>query len=47
MSDPAKPVPFQDKIAVGMSPEYMVEDQRALIDRLLEREEFADYWALK
>ncbi len=28
VSDPAKPVPFQDKIAIGMSPEYMVEDQR-------------------
>lgn len=27
-SDPAKPVPFLDKIAIGMSPEYMVEDQR-------------------
>jgi hypothetical protein len=28
LSDPAKPVPFHNKIAVGMSPEYMVEDQR-------------------
>jgi len=28
LSDPAKPVPFLDKIAIGMSPEYMVEDQR-------------------
>jgi putative CocE/NonD family hydrolase len=28
VSDPAKPVPFLNKIAVGMSPEYMVEDQR-------------------
>jgi len=27
-SDPAKPVPFSGKIAIGMSPEYMVEDQR-------------------
>jgi putative CocE/NonD family hydrolase len=28
VSDPAKPVPFIDQIAVGMSPEYMVGDQR-------------------
>jgi putative CocE/NonD family hydrolase len=28
VSDPARPVPFSNKIAVGMSPEYMVEDQR-------------------
>jgi putative CocE/NonD family hydrolase len=28
VSDPARPVPFVNKIAVGMSPEYMVEDQR-------------------
>ena len=28
VSDPAKPVPFLNKIAIGMSPEYMVEDQR-------------------
>ena len=28
VSDPARPVPFHNKIAVGMSPEYMVEDQR-------------------
>ena len=27
-SDPAKPVPFTGTIAIGMSPEYMVEDQR-------------------
>ncbi len=27
-SDPAKPVPFMDKIVLGMSPEYMVADQR-------------------
>ena len=27
-SDPAKPAPFLNKIAIGMSPEYMVEDQR-------------------
>jgi len=27
-SDPAKPVPFLEKTAVGMAPEYMVEDQR-------------------
>jgi putative CocE/NonD family hydrolase len=28
VSDPAKPVPYLDKIAIGMSPEYMVADQR-------------------
>jgi hypothetical protein len=28
VSDPARPVPFSNKIAPGMSPEYMVEDQR-------------------
>jgi hypothetical protein len=28
VSDPAKPVPYLNKIAIGMSPEYMVEDQR-------------------
>ena len=28
MSDPAKPVPFIDKIAIGMTREYMIEDQR-------------------
>jgi putative CocE/NonD family hydrolase len=28
VSDPQKPVPFFDKIAFGMAPEYMVEDQR-------------------
>jgi len=28
VSDPAKPVPFQDKIAIGMSAEYMTGDQR-------------------
>jgi putative CocE/NonD family hydrolase len=28
VSDPAKPVPFIDKIAIGMAPEYMVADQR-------------------
>lgn len=27
-SDPARPVPFTDKIAIGMSAEYMVGDQR-------------------
>jgi putative CocE/NonD family hydrolase len=27
-SDPAKPVPYLDKIAIGMSPEYMTADQR-------------------
>jgi putative CocE/NonD family hydrolase len=28
MSDPAKPVPFMDKITIGMAPEYMTADQR-------------------
>jgi putative CocE/NonD family hydrolase len=28
LSDPARPVPFQEKIAIGMSPEYMTADQR-------------------
>ncbi|HEY1859676.1 MAG TPA: CocE/NonD family hydrolase, partial [Gemmataceae bacterium] len=28
VSDPAKPVPFIDKIAIGMSAEYMTADQR-------------------
>lgn len=28
LSDPAKPVPFHDKVGIGMSPEYMVGDQR-------------------
>ncbi len=28
VSDPARPVPFQEKIASGMSPEYMTADQR-------------------
>jgi hypothetical protein len=28
VSDPAKPVPFLNKVAVGMSYEYMVDDQR-------------------
>jgi hypothetical protein len=28
VSDPAKPVPHDDKIAIGMAPEYMVADQR-------------------
>ena len=28
VSDPAKPVPFIPNIAVGMTPEYMVDDQR-------------------
>lgn len=27
-SDPAKPVPYQDEIAIGMTKEYMVGDQR-------------------
>lgn len=27
-SDPAKPVPYQDKIVIGMSGDYMIEDQR-------------------
>jgi putative CocE/NonD family hydrolase len=29
VSDPAKPVPYLDKVAIGMSPEYMVADQRS------------------
>jgi putative CocE/NonD family hydrolase len=28
ISDPARPVPFQERIAIGMSPDYMVADQR-------------------
>ncbi|MGH9944340.1 MAG: CocE/NonD family hydrolase [Pyrinomonadaceae bacterium] len=28
VSDPARPVPFTDKIAIGMTREYMVDDQR-------------------
>jgi putative CocE/NonD family hydrolase len=28
VSDPAKPVPFQEKIDIGMSPDYMTADQR-------------------
>jgi uncharacterized protein len=28
ISDPKKPVPYLEKIAIGMSPEYMVADQR-------------------
>jgi putative CocE/NonD family hydrolase len=28
LSDPAKPVPFIDKIAIGMTPDYMTGDQR-------------------
>jgi len=28
VSDPARPVPYTGKIAIGMIPEYMVEDQR-------------------
>src|SRR5262249_41720246 len=28
LSDPARPVPFLDKIAIGMAPEYMTADQR-------------------
>jgi len=28
VSDPAKPVPFQDRIDIGMSPDYMTADQR-------------------
>lgn len=32
-SDPAKPVPFSNKIAIGMSPEYMIEDQRFVARR--------------
>ena len=29
VSDPARPVPSQDRIAIGMSPEYMIGDQRS------------------
>ncbi|HEY7428744.1 MAG TPA: CocE/NonD family hydrolase [Gemmataceae bacterium] len=29
LSDPSKPVPYLDKIVIGMSPEYMVADQRS------------------
>jgi putative CocE/NonD family hydrolase len=28
VSDPARPVPYTSKVAIGMVPEYMVEDQR-------------------
>ena len=28
VSDPAKPVPYLDKVVIGMAPEYMVADQR-------------------
>jgi putative CocE/NonD family hydrolase len=28
LSDPRKPVPYLDKVVIGMSPEYMVADQR-------------------
>lgn len=28
LSDPAKPVPYFDKVTIGMSPDYMVGDQR-------------------
>jgi putative CocE/NonD family hydrolase len=28
VSDPAKPVPFTEAIAIGMTPEYMTDDQR-------------------
>jgi putative CocE/NonD family hydrolase len=33
VSDPEKPVPFSDKNAFGMTPEYMVEDQRFVARR--------------
>ncbi len=33
VSDPAKPVPFQNRIASGMSYEYMVDDQRFASNR--------------
>jgi len=32
LSDPAKPVPFIEKIAIGMSPEYMLADQDLPLD---------------
>jgi putative CocE/NonD family hydrolase len=28
VSDPAKPVPFTESVAIGMTPEYMTDDQR-------------------
>ncbi len=28
LSDPAKPVPYLDKVVIGMAPDYMVADQR-------------------
>jgi putative CocE/NonD family hydrolase len=28
VSDPAKPVPYVEKVVIGMTPEYMVDDQR-------------------
>ena len=33
VSDPARPVPFLSKTAIGMSPEYMIEDQRFAAQR--------------
>jgi putative CocE/NonD family hydrolase len=33
VSDPVRPVPFSNKIAIGMSPEYMIEDQRFVARR--------------
>jgi len=33
LSDPARPVPFLNKVAIGMSPEYTVEDQRFAAQR--------------
>ena len=32
-SDPARPVPYLDKVAIGMAPEYMVGDQRFAAQR--------------
>ncbi len=32
-SDPAKPVPYSDKIVIGMTPEYVIEDQRFVARR--------------
>jgi putative CocE/NonD family hydrolase len=33
VSDPARPVPYFDRVAIGMAPEYMVGDQRSAAQR--------------
>jgi uncharacterized protein len=33
ISDPAKPVPFQNRVAIGMNYEYMTDDQRFAVTR--------------